>query len=230
MTKAEYRPKNSGHFGLAFSGYTHFTSPIRRYADLEAHRLLRRYLAAAREMGLPEGGVAPDDSAVPGSGGPHDGKSQKSSRPASDPGRRRGQEAKKITLPDTLGEPLLRDLGLRLEAVCERCSAAEKIATSAEREYTKLKSLEYISKRVGNSYEGIISGVTSFGIFVELSRYLIEGLVRVADLPGDFYTYDEHNFRFVGQKTKKIYRLGDRVQVKIQRVSVTDRKADFIFV
>ncbi|HUX13308.1 MAG TPA: VacB/RNase II family 3'-5' exoribonuclease, partial [Spirochaetia bacterium] len=200
MTKAEYRPRNSGHFGLAFTGYTHFTSPIRRYADLEAHRLLRRYLGAAREMGLPEGGTARDDSAAPRTAGPSNGRVQKRSRAASDRGRGKDRGTRNRVSPGTLGEPLLRELGVRLEGVCERCSAAEKIATSAEREYTKLKSLEFIAQRVGNSYEGIISGVTSFGIFVELSRYLIEGLVRVADLPGDFYTYDERNFRFVGQK------------------------------
>ena len=183
MTKAEYRRVNEGHFGLAFDAYTHFTSPIRRYADLVVHRLLRGYLAA---------GQSPESGGV------------------------RKQNGKMLSA--------------YLDDVCIRCSDAEKVATGAEREYSKLKSLECLQRKLGKIYEGIISGVTSFGLFVELSRYLIEGLVKITELPDDTYRYDGPNFRCVGEKSGKVYRLGDRVTVRIERVSVADRKADFALV
>jgi ribonuclease R len=114
-----------------------------------------------------------------------------------------------------------------LERTCEHASEMEKLATDAEREYTKLKSMEFLARRVGNIYEGVISGVTSFGLFVELTRYLIEGLVPLSAIKDDHYTFDADNYRFVGEKTGTVYRLGDRVQVRITNVSVDDRKADF---
>jgi ribonuclease R len=182
MTKAIYTTENRGHFGLAFEAYTHFTSPIRRYADLTVHRLLKQRLFSS--------------------------------------GKRRSGRGKAKAGPAQSG----------LEAICQRCSETERIATAAEREYTKLKSLEFLARRVGNIYEGIISGVASFGVFVELTRYMIEGLVHISTLEKEYYVHDEQNFRLVGQKTGKTYRLGDRVEVRIQRVSMLDRKADFVLV
>lgn len=182
MTKAIYTTENRGHFGLAFEAYTHFTSPIRRYADLTVHRLLKRYLFST--------------------------------------GKRRRGRGKADAVPERT----------ELEAICQRCSETERMATAAEREYTKLKSLEFLVRRVGNIYEGIISGVASFGIFVELTRYMIEGLVHVSTLEKEYFVHDEQNFRLVGQKTGTTYRLGDRVEVRIQRVSMLDRKADFVLV
>ncbi len=117
-----------------------------------------------------------------------------------------------------------------LVKTCKQSTEMEKRAVAAEREYTKIKSLEFLSRKVGKMYEGVISGVTSFGLFVELSRYLIEGLVPISALKDDFYIFDEEQYRYVGEKTGKVYRLGDRVTVKIKQVSVEDRKADFIFV
>ena len=117
-----------------------------------------------------------------------------------------------------------------LEKTCAQSSEREKIAVSAEREYTKIKSLEFLSQKIGHTYEGVISGVTSFGLFVELSHYLIEGLVPLSEMKDDYYTYDEENHQYTGKETGKVYRLGDPVKVKILRVSVDDRKADFTFV
>lgn len=114
-----------------------------------------------------------------------------------------------------------------LEQTCEHSTEMEKLATQAEREYTKLKSMEFLARRVGNIYEGVISGVTSFGLFVELTRYLIEGLVPLSAMKDDHYGFDAENYRYVGEKTGAVYRLGDRVQVRITSVSVDDRKADF---
>ena len=120
-----------------------------------------------------------------------------------------------------------RGLQKFLDAACAHSSAQEKVAQAAEREYTKIKSLEFLSRRVGNSYDGVISGVTSFGVFVELSRYLIEGLVPLKGLKDDFYKFDPENFRYVGQKTGNVLQLGGRVTAKIKSVSVEDRRAEF---
>ncbi len=172
MTKAIYSTENEGHFGLAFDAYTHFTSPIRRYPDLEVHRLLKRYA---------------------GRGKPKD--------------------------PDKL-RTVLGDK-------CARCNNAELRSVEAEREYTRLKSLEFLSRKIGEDFDGIISGVTEFGIFVELTHYLIEGLVHVSEIGDDFYEYDRDNYQLTGKKTDKTYRLGDRVRVRIKDVDLKERKADF---
>lgn len=114
-----------------------------------------------------------------------------------------------------------------LDIACSHSSQRERVALAAEREYTKIKSLEFLSRRIGNSYDGVISGVTSFGIFVELSRYLIEGLVPLKGLKDDFYKFDQENFRYVGEKSGKVYQLGGQVKAKIKSVSVEDRRAEF---
>jgi ribonuclease R len=117
-----------------------------------------------------------------------------------------------------------------IEETCAHSNKREKIAVSAEREYSKIKSLEFLAKKLGHSYEGVITGVTSFGLFVEISHYLIEGLVHVSKMKDDHYQYDSENYLYKGERSGKVYRLGDLVKVKIERVSVEDRKADFSLV
>ncbi|MFP4485282.1 MAG: ribonuclease R [Spirochaetota bacterium] len=117
-----------------------------------------------------------------------------------------------------------------MEKAAVHSSEMERVATAAEREYVKIKSLQFLAQKVGNVYEGVISGVTSFGLFVELTHYLIEGLVALASIKDDHYEYDKENYRYVGKKTGKVYRLGDRVEVRVDKVSVSDRKADFVLV
>ena len=117
-----------------------------------------------------------------------------------------------------------------LAEICETCSTREKSAVAAEREYTKLKSMEFLADKIGQVYDGVIAGVTSFGIFVELTHYLIEGLVHVSELIDDRYEYDKENYQLQGQKTGKVYRLGDPVRVAIRRVSIEEKKADFSLV
>lgn len=172
MTKASYSTKNTGHFGLAFEAYTHFTSPIRRYPDLLVHRLLKQY---ARESS-----------------------------------------------PGDLGE-----LKRRMEHLCASSFERELQAVQAEREYVRTKAMQFLSRKVGSVCEGVISGVTSFGIFVELSGYLIDGLVHISTIPGDRYVYDKEAYQLKGENTSSVYRLGDRVKVKIVSVSVEERKAVF---
>lgn len=169
MSKARYSTEDIGHFGLAFARYSHFTSPIRRYPDMMAHRLLQHYL---------------------------DG----------------GRPADKESLEDR----------------CKHASNREKMASDAERASIKYKQVEFMSRvdpeRV---FEGIISGVTEFGIFVEITENSCEGLVRMADLSDDFYEFDKDNYRIVGQRTKKMLTFGDPVTVKLKETNLGRRSMDF---
>ncbi|MBN1837418.1 MAG: RNB domain-containing ribonuclease, partial [Spirochaetales bacterium] len=172
MTKAVYSTDNKGHFGLAFEAYTHFTSPIRRYPDLEVHRLLKRYAVEGRPR---------------------------------NPGK----------------------LEQALEEICRTSSRREIEARDAEREHIRLKSMQFLAGKVGESYDGVVTGVTSFGIFVEITHYLIEGLVHVSELSDDHYVFDKANFRLTGRGSGRVYRLGDPVRVRIKSVSVEEGQADF---
>lgn len=172
MAKAVYSTENAGHFGLAFDAYTHFTSPIRRYPDLEVHRLLKRYA---------------------GKGRPRD--------PAG--------------------------LDRELREICENSTDREIRANEAEREYARLKSMEFLARKIGRTYDGVITGVASFGLFVEITHFLIEGLVHISEMKDDAYLFDKDNYQLVGQASGRVYRLGDRVRVRIGRVSIEERKADF---
>ena len=172
MSKARYSTEDLGHFGLAFRRYSHFTSPIRRYPDMMAHRLLQHYL----DKGKPED---------------------------RDP----------------------------LEDQCKHASAREKMATDAERASTKYKQVEFMSRMDPNrTFEGVISGVTEFGIFVEITENNCEGLVRMQDLSNDFYEFDKENYRIIGSRTKKMYTFGDQVVVRVKETNLARRSMDFALV
>lgn len=173
MAKAVYSPKNIGHYGLGFPYYTHFTSPIRRYSDLLAHRILH--------------GVQ--------------------------------QKDKKSLYSYSM-----------LESVCEHISFTERNAAEAERATKKLKQVQFMKAFVGEEFDALISGVTNFGIFVEVLAYLSEGLIRMADLTDDYYLYDEKKYSIIGRKTKRVFRLGDPVRVKLIRVDEIKQELDFIMV
>ncbi len=171
MSKARYDVENIGHYGLGFSHYTHFTSPIRRYPDLIVHRLLKRYAKGGK--------------------------------------------------PADLGE---------LKAQCQHCSEQERNAEQAERESVKLKQVEYVQEHVGDTFEGVVSGVTKFGVFVEMTDLLVEGLVHVRDMDDDYYTYDESTYTMTGRSTGTRYRPGDKVKVQIVGANVEKREVDLLFV
>jgi ribonuclease R len=171
MAKAVYSVSNIGHYGLGFKYYTHFTSPIRRYADLVVHRLLYNYV---------EGNGAVNFSLV------------------------------------------------KLEEISEHISLCERNAIEAERLSVKLKQIEYLKEHLGEEFNAIISGIAHFGIFVKIIDNLAEGLVRVRDLEGDFYVYDEKKYSLIGRRTKKQFRLGDKVQVKLVRADLEKSELDFI--
>ena len=171
MAKARYSTEEKGHFGLAFDHYTHFTSPIRRYPDMMAHRLLQHYLNG--------------------------------------------------------GGPVNR---AAYELKCEHASEREKRAADAERASIKYKQVEFMTYAEDREYDGLITGVTEWGVYVEIVDTKCEGMVRMSDLDDDYYEYDEKKYRIVGRKTGKVYRLGDRVVVRIKKTDIDRRLIDLVFV
>jgi ribonuclease R len=167
MMKAYYTTKKTSHYGLAFDFYTHFTSPIRRYPDLMAHRLLFSYL--------------------------HNGKS--------------ADEA-------------------QYEEMCKQSSAMEIQAADAERASVRYKQVEYLKDFIGDEFTGIISGITEWGMYVEITEYKCEGMIRLSNLADDFYEYDEVNQWIIGRRTHKKYQLGDQVQVIVKGADTIKRQVD----
>lgn len=172
MQKAVYRPENLGHYGLASSCYTHFTSPIRRYPDTTVHRLLRTYL--------------------------FDGKIDMST---------------------------VRKWEEKLVYIAEHSSERERASVDCEREVEDMKMAEYMEKHIGEEFEGMISSITSFGMFVELDN-LIEGLVPLRDM-NDFFHFDEEHLCLTGEKSHIKYSIGERIVVKVVRASKEDKTIDF---
>ena len=175
MKQAKYTVENIGHFGLASECYTHFTSPIRRYADINVHRLLKKAIK------------------------------------------------KKFTKKD------LQTLPEKLNVIAEQCSKMERVADNAERDALEILKLRILANHVGEEFEGVITGVVSFGLFVEIERYIIEGLIHISTIPG-YYVYDEVNQRLVNEEDGTYFRLGDKVKVKIDKVDEDLKKLDLTFV
>jgi ribonuclease R len=117
---------------------------------------------------------------------------------------------------------------VKLSKICDIATEREIIAQEAERQSIQAKQMTFMESRIGEVYDGIISGVVSFGIFVEIPIYLVEGLVHINDLADDYYIHDHKNFRLIGQNTKKVYRLGDPIRVRVARVLQEMRKLDFV--
>lgn len=170
MAKAVYSTKNIGHFGLAFKYYTHFTSPIRRYPDLMAHRLLRRHL---------------------------DGSVIKSSELA------------------------------QFEKLSVQSSEREIEAVRAERDSIKFKQVEFMAPHVGQEFDGVISGVTDWGIYIEEKESRSEGMVKLASIRGDYYEHLPGAYAVKGQRTGQVYRLGDPVRFKVVRANLEDKQLDY---
>ena len=173
MKQARYTTGCSGHFGLAAKHYCHFTSPIRRYPDLQIHRIIKETI------------------------------------------RGRMNQEKKMYYAQILGD------------VADKTSTLERRAEEVERETVKLKKAEYMETRLGQNYEGIISGVTGWGLYVELPN-TVEGLVHISTLMDDYYQFDEEAYCLVGEKTGHTYRLGQKVTVKVLQVDLSTKSIDFI--
>lgn len=168
MARAEYSTHNIGHYGLAFSFYTHFTSPIRRYPDLMVHRLLDRYLRGKPSVNQEE-----------------------------------------------------------YEEYCVHSSEMERKAMEAERASIKYKQAEYLMDKIGQEFDGLISGVSKWGIFVELTESKCEGMISLRYLNDDFYYLDDENYRIIGQRWGRVFRLGDTVRIKVKKIDLQKKQMDF---
>ncbi|WP_242158022.1 ribonuclease R family protein [Aestuariivivens sediminis] len=168
MSKAEYTTHNIGHYGLAFDYYTHFTSPIRRYPDVIAHRLLQHYL---------DGGKSVDDE--------------------------------------------------KYDEKCQHSSNMENLATKAERDSIKYMQIRFMEDHKDQEFLGVISGVTDWGIYVEIIENKCEGMVSVRDITDDHYAFDESQYALVGRNTKNMYQLGDEVLVKVKNTDLVKKHLDF---
>ena len=204
MQQAIYTPHNSGHFGLAYEAYTHFTSPIRRYPDLLVHRVIKAILAG-RLYELP---------ALPTPGEAH---AKLSKRLASRPPSAGQQAARAKALANVLG----------WQAAGLHCSANERRADEASRDVEAWLKCKYMRERLGEEFSGVVTAVTSFGLFVTLDQLYVEGLVHITELGGEYFRYDEARQELRGERTGIRYALGSRVQVQVSRVDLDGRRIDF---
>lgn len=173
MKQARYSIDCTGHFGLACQYYCHFTSPIRRYPDLQIHRIIKEHLR------------------------------------------------------ERLKEERIMHYVAILPQVADQSSKMERRAETAERETNKLKKTEYMEEHIGERFEGVVSGITGWGIYVELPN-TVEGLIHVSDLEGDYFYYDEANYEMVGRDTGKKYKLGQRIAIIVARTDRFNRTVDFV--
>jgi ribonuclease R len=186
MQKARYAPENLGHFGLAASSYTHFTSPIRRYPDLVVHRALR----AARHGLLGTGARTGDGS------------------------------------PQGHPSPEMEEWTEELPEVARHTSEMERRADDAERELLQWKKVKFMADKVGDEFEGYVTGVAAFGLFIELVEHFVEGMVHISTMADDYYRFVDGAHLLRGENTEKVYRLGDKVKVQVIRVNMEARQID----
>src|SRR5579863_8151757 len=201
MQQAVYSPENIGHFGLAYDAYAHFTSPIRRYPDLLTHRAIYAILSGRKYQPETPHGVALNTSISPRA---------RAMQQADDESRGRARS----------NTAIWEELGLH-------CSANERRADEASRDVEAWLKCYFMRDKLGEEYGGMVSGVTSFGIFVQLDALFIEGLVHVTELGSDYFQYDEVKNELRGERTGIRYRLSDRVRVQVSRVDLDARKIDF---
>ena len=205
MQQAIYTPMNSGHFGLAYEAYTHFTSPIRRYPDLLVHRVIKAILQKTKYV-LP---VLPT---------PGEAEAKLSKRLASrlKDVKEPGEKPKKITADQ-----------LAWQAAGLHCSANERRADEASRDVEAWLKCKYMREHLGEEFAGMVTAATGFGIFVTLDAMYVEGLVHITELGGEYFRFDEARQELRGERTGIRYGIGTRVQVQVSRVDLDGRKIDF---
>ena len=206
MQQAIYTPINSGHFGLAYEAYTHFTSPIRRYPDLLVHRVIKAILARAKYQ-LP---VLP----VPGEA------HAKLAR------RLEKGLAGKVAAPEQKPRKASAE-NLAWQAAGLHCSANERRADEASRDVEAWLKCKYMREHLGEEYAGVVTAATSFGLFVTLDAMYVEGLVHITELGGEYFRFDEARQELRGERTGTRYAIGTRVRIQVSRVDLDGRKIDF---
>jgi ribonuclease R len=204
MSQAIYTPMNQGHFGLAFDAYTHFTSPIRRYPDLLVHRVIKAILAKQKYQ-LPS---------LPTPGEAHAKLSKRLSSRVKPPAA--GEAVKKPSADQ-----------MAWQAAGLHCSANERRADEASRDVEAWLKCKYMREHLGEEFSGVVSSVTSFGLFVTLDAMYVEGLVHITELGGEYFRFDEGRQELRGERTGIRYALGSRVQVQVSRVDLDGRRIDF---
>jgi ribonuclease R len=208
MQQAIYTPVNSGHFGLAYEAYTHFTSPIRRYPDLLVHRVIKAILDE-RRYALP---------ALPTPGQAQADLTRRLSKRKSEPG------AQQAAAPRVRMNPREQQAW---EAAGLHCSANERRADEASRDVEAWLKCKYMREHLGEEYAGVVSSATSFGLFVTLDSLYVEGLVHITELGGEYFRFDEVRQELRGERTGIRYSIGTRVNVQVSRVDLDARKIDF---
>jgi ribonuclease R len=218
LKQARYSEENAGHFALAAPTYTHFTSPIRRYPDMIVHRILKSVLQDSPEER--DGNVAIGSSASIQSSSEKSGTEEKPPSPWS---KRRDHAGHRKSV-EAIGGPIPID---DLHDIAEESSQSERRADEAERELMEWKKVKFMQDRVGDDFVGLIISVTKFGLFVELTDLFVEGLIPLSSLSDDHYIYHENTREIIGQRNRKIYRLGQPVHVIVDRIDPVEKKIQF---